>query len=66
MTITQTFLAAAKARMNELGWSDARMCREAGISKGAWSQYRSGQRLNLTADTMQRVVDALSLSVAIH
>jgi transcriptional regulator with XRE-family HTH domain len=65
MTITQLFLAAAKKRMNALGWTDARMCREAGISKGAWSQYRSGTRVNLTAETMQRVIDALSLRMEI-
>lgn len=64
MTISQLFLAAAKKRMDALGWTDARMCREAGISKGAWSQYRSGLRHNFTAETMQRVIDTLSLSVA--
>lgn len=64
-TITQQFIQAAESRRKSLGWTRERMCRDAGTSKGMWSDYANGKRSNLTAETMQRVCDALSMKIEI-
>lgn len=64
MTFARQFIAAAEKRRKSLGWTKEGMCRNAGISKGAWSDYVNGKRDNLTAETIERVTGALSLRVA--
>ena len=51
----------AKIR-DQLGLKDSDVCKRAGISPGTMSDWKSG-RYNLKADKLQRIADALGVTV---
>ena len=60
--VQDAFVKTILHRCVDLGWRDARLAAEAGVSKGLWSQIRTCQK-GLTLKTAAKIAGAVGLEI---